>query len=201
MIHPRARASNIALYQMIQSSDSPARERGKLNSFKGSPRAIRHKVDDIRDGSKNPLDFRDGLGILKLRKFLPEGHRYGFCCFSKPYLVMESATRKGREVRKSLRNSMAFLFGGEKMNRKEFDKMMREANKKAMDMDLKDFKKAILKRIGTIEGEMYYVRQLIGANYAAVRAKRKSYTKILKLTIHTKKQLEKDRQWRKDHPA
>lgn len=87
------------------------------------------------------------------------------------------------------------------MNRKEFDKMMREANKKAMDMDLKDFKKAILKRIGTIEGEMYYVRQLIGANYAAVRANRKSCTEIQKLTIHNKKRLEKERQWWKDHPA
>ena len=65
----------------------------------------------IRGGSKNPLDFWKGIRILKLRKFLPEGHRYGFCCFSKPYLVMESATRKGREVRKSLRNSMAFFYG------------------------------------------------------------------------------------------
>ena len=99
MIHPRARASNIALYQMIQSSDSPARERGKLNSFKGSPRAIRHKVDDIRDGSKNPLDFREGIGILELRKILSgrSTREMGFFYINQT-LVMESVTRKGREV-------------------------------------------------------------------------------------------------------
>ena len=87
------------------------------------------------------------------------------------------------------------------MNKKDYDKMIREADKKAMGMELNDFKKAILKRIGTIEGEMYYVRQLIGANYAAVRARKNLYAQSQKMLIHNKKQLEKERQWRKDHPV
>lgn len=84
------------------------------------------------------------------------------------------------------------------MNKKDFNKAMRELDKMTMSMELTAFKKAVLVRIGAIEGEMFYVRQLIGTDYEAVK-------RVKKLTAESKKALIRERaaseKWRKDHPG
>ncbi len=77
------------------------------------------------------------------------------------------------------------------MNRKEFDKMMRKANKKAMDMDLEDFKRAVLRRIGELEVKMFYVGQIVGTDYEAVKAVKKLYSNSRKQLIKIRAQGEK----------
>ncbi|HPJ97511.1 MAG TPA: hypothetical protein PK022_09375 [Syntrophales bacterium] len=79
------------------------------------------------------------------------------------------------------------------MNKKDFQKTMREADKKAMGMELKDFKKAVLRRIGAIEGEMFYVRQLVGTNYEAVKSRKALISRLRKDLIRDRAAFEKDK--------
>ena len=84
------------------------------------------------------------------------------------------------------------------MNKKDFQKTIREADKKAMGMELNDFKKAVLDRIGAIEGEMFYVRQLVGTDYGAVKRSRSLLAKIKKDAAHDKVVwARQDREWAK----